>query len=128
MKTHTLHGIDIIKQSSWLKEASEVVRYHHEKFDGKGYMDGLSGESIPVNARIFAIVDVFDALTSVRPYKQALSSTTALEIMKNDSGTHFDPNFLAVFFQIASALHEKCHNSSDENLASDLALLTKKYF
>lgn len=128
MKTHTTHGIDIIKQSSWLKEAAEVVRFHHEKFDGNGYMVGLQGDNIPINARIFAIVDVFDALTSERPYKQAFSLEKALEIMKNDRGTHFDPKILDVFLGIAAGLHEKCHTATDEDLAIELAKLTKRYF
>lgn len=128
MKTHTAHGIDIIKQSSWLKEAAEVVRFHHEKFDGKGYMDGLHGANIPINARIFAIVDVFDALTSIRPYKEAFTAEKALDIMKKDRGTHFDPELLDAFLLIAIELHAKCHAASDDVLAAELSDLTKKYY
>lgn len=128
MKTHTMHGIDIIKQSSWLTEAAEVVRFHHEKFDGKGYMAGLQGEAIPLNARIFAVADVFDALTSVRPYKEAFSLAKALEIMQNDRGTHFDPAILDAFLAIAAALYAKCHTATDDVLAEELSKLTQKYF
>lgn len=69
MKTHVRLGTDIVARSSWLDSAREVIEFHHERFDGNGYLRGLKGESIPLAARLFAIVDVFDALTSRRPYK-----------------------------------------------------------
>ena len=94
MKLHVQHGIDIVKQSEWLKDAVDVVGYHHEKFSGEGYPNGLKGYEIPVNARIFAIADVFDALTSKRPYKSQLSLETSLEILNEGRGTHFDPKLL----------------------------------
>ncbi|MBI4985963.1 MAG: HD domain-containing protein, partial [Rhodocyclales bacterium] len=67
MKTHVAIGVDIIEKSNWLQQARDVVEFHHEKYDGNGYLKGLRGEDIPLTARIFAIVDVFDALTSKRP-------------------------------------------------------------
>ena len=74
----------------------EITRHHHEKYDGSGYPDALKGEEIPLAARIVAIADVFDALTSERPYKEAFSYEASLEIIKNGSGQHFDPVIVSV--------------------------------
>ena len=71
---------------------------HHEKWDGSGYPKGLSGENIPLLGRICAVTDVYDALTSKRPYKEAFSNEKSLEIMKEGSGKHFDPNLISIFF------------------------------
>ncbi len=128
MKTHTTHGMDIIRRSSWLIEANDIVRYHHEKYDGSGYMEGLRGEDIPIGARIFAIVDVFDALTSERPYKSAFTLEKTVAIMKESEGTHFDPQLLQVFLQIAEQLHREFSNASDERLEAELSMLIKRYF
>ena len=81
MKRHVNHGLDIISKSAWLNEASAVVGSHHEKYEGNGYPAGLKGEAIPVLARIFAIADVFDALTSHRPYKKPLSYEETIDIL-----------------------------------------------
>lgn len=128
MKTHITHGVDIIKRSSWLTASNEIVRYHHEKYDGSGYMEGLCGEDIPLGARIFAIVDVFDALTSERPYKSAFSLEKTLMIMREGEGTHFDPKLLQIFLQIAEELHRKISAESDEELEQELGTLIKRYF
>ena len=80
MKTHVRHGLDIVKRSAWLQDATDVVEYHHEKYSGQGYGEGLAGEDIPVAARIFAIADVFDALTSERPYKEPFSYEKTIAI------------------------------------------------
>ena len=85
MKTHVNHGMDITSRAKWLEDARDVVGSHHEKFDGAGYPAGLAGQDIPINARIFAIVDVFDALTSKRPYKDPFSFDKTIEILKNGS-------------------------------------------
>ena len=71
MEKHAAFGYEIIKDVKFLAHAKDVILYHHEKWDGTGYPDGLKGEDIPLNARIFAMVDVFDALVSERPYKPA---------------------------------------------------------
>lgn len=91
MKTHVTHGKDIVKGTPWLEDAAAIVFAHHEKYDGSGYPSGSRGENIPLSARIFAIVDVFDALTSRRPYKEPFSVEKTLEIMSASRGTHFDP-------------------------------------
>ena len=128
MKTHVNHGVDIIKRSTWLTQAAEVVRYHHEKYDGSGYMEGLRGNAIPLNARIFAIVDVFDALTTKRSYKPVFTLDKTMAIMRNGSGTHFDPEILQAFFQIFAQLHSKYNAASGDVLERELSLLLARYF
>ena len=81
MKTHVEKGLEIIHRSSWLGDATDVVGSHHEKFDGNGYPNQLQGENIPIGARIFAITDVFDALTSRRPYKEPFSFEKTMQIL-----------------------------------------------
>ncbi len=128
MEHHVKHGIDIVEGSVWLKDARDVVGYHHEKFSGEGYPNGLKGDSIPVIARIFAIADVFDALTSVRPYKDQMSPEDAMVILEKGRGTHFDPSILDTFTPIAKSLYERIANSSDETLRENLENITRKYF
>jgi len=91
MKTHTTIGYDILKGRSKLEMAAEIAENHHEKYDGTGYPKGISGKGIPLSARICSIVDVYDALRSKRPYKEAFSEEKTLEIIAKGSGTHFDP-------------------------------------
>ena len=99
MKQHTIIGGYILENSpSELLQSGEIIALsHHEKWDGSGYPKGLSGESIPLQGRICAIADVYDALTSKRPYKDAFSNEKSLEIMKEWSGKHFDPNLIDLF-------------------------------
>jgi len=104
MKTHVREGVEIVERSDWLNEGVSVVRDHHEKFDGSGYLQGLKGEDIPVQARIFAIADVFDALTSRRPYKEPLSFEETMGVLEQGRGNHFDPEMLDAFTPIAPTL------------------------
>lgn len=99
MHLHTAYGYEILKsaQSQFLVEGAAIAMAHHEKWDGTGYPNGLSGEEIPLSARIVAIVDVFDALVSKRPYKRAWSFAEALEFMVTQSGGQFDPDLMVVF-------------------------------
>ena len=104
IKTHTTAGKKIMEDAistfeggSYLKEARNMAAYHHERWDGKGYPDGLHGEVIPLSARIMAVADVFDALTSPRVYKPAFSLEKALTIINEGSGTQFDPKCVEVF-------------------------------
>jgi len=105
MKKHVRHGLDIVGACQWLKDASEVVGSHHEKYNGSGYYGGLRGDEIPLNARLFAIADVFDALTSERPYKKPLSYSETMGILTQGAGAHFDPELLEVFRRIAPSLY-----------------------
>lgn len=128
MRTHVALGVDIIAKSELLRGARDVVEFHHEKFDGKGYLKGLKGEDIPLNARIFAIVDVFDALTSKRPYKEPMPFDEAMAILRRDSGSHFDPKLLDVFDAIAPALYQQVNSASEPEIEAMLNDLAKKYF
>jgi putative two-component system response regulator len=85
----------------YLKYAKQFAGYHHEKWDGTGYPFGLSGESIPLQGRIMAIADVYDALVTQRPYKQPIPHDQAVKIIKEGSGTHFDPFLVQVFEKVA---------------------------
>lgn len=100
MKQHASYGYEILKESASrvLQAGAEIARAHHEKFDGSGYPDGLQGEEIPIFSRIVAVADVFDALTSERPYKKAWTLERAAEHLRAGSGTHFDPRYVAAFF------------------------------
>jgi HD-GYP domain-containing protein (c-di-GMP phosphodiesterase class II) len=120
MKQHVDYGVEIINNSVWLQDAKDVVAYHHEKYDGSGYPKGLTAESIPLNARIFAIADVFDALTSKRPYKKAFSFNIAHDIMQKSSATHFDPKLLHSFFQVITPLYKEIQNNHSENYLKKL--------
>jgi len=128
MKTHVLHGYEIIKNNDFLKDAIDVVLYHHEKFDGTGYMKGLKGEEIPINARIFAVADVFDALTSKRPYKEPFSFEKSLQIIKGDRGKHFCPVVVDVFEKIGENVYKEMKNSTPENLKHLISEIIKLYF
>ncbi|MBF0607231.1 MAG: HD-GYP domain-containing protein [Candidatus Magnetobacterium sp. LHC-1] len=128
MKTHVQHGVDIIGNTAWLQDAVEVVRYHHERYDGMGYLAGLKGNDIPLGARMFAITDVFDALTSKRPYKEPFSYDKTVDILKQGRGSHFDPDILDVFLTISRDLYEQVSKGEDTALIDTLDRLIKKYF
>jgi len=99
MRLHPQIAVDLISPIDYLKPALNIPRYHHEKWDGTGYPHGLVGETIPLEARIYAIIDVYDALTHDRPYRQKMSEKDALEFIKSQAGTHFDPAVLEVFLK-----------------------------
>ncbi len=106
MKTHTTHGKRIMEQAistvsgeNYLKEARNMAAYHHERWDGKGYPEGLHGQIIPLSARVMAVADVFDALSSPRVYKPAFPLEKALEIIEEGSGKAFDPKVVEVFME-----------------------------
>jgi len=128
MKTHVEHGLELTDRASWLKDAQAVVGSHHEKYDGAGYPAGLAAEAIPLTARIFAITDVFDALTSRRPYKEPLSFGEAMQILEQGSGSHFDPALLDAFRDIARGLHDNYAGMDDDRAKERLELMTEEYF
>ncbi len=101
MKTHPQIGADILGEdnSELLVLARDVALTHHEKWDGSGYPKGLRGEEIPIEGRIVAICDVFDALTSKRPYKEAWTVDDAMKLIREQSGRHFDPELVELFIQ-----------------------------
>ncbi len=128
MRTHVALGVDIINQSEWLQGAREVIEGHHEKFDGSGYPHGLKSEGIPLAARIFAIVDVFDALTSRRPYKAPMPLEQALAIIVKDAGSHFDPQLVNQFVGIAPTLHRQIGQASESELQASMLKQATDYF
>jgi putative nucleotidyltransferase with HDIG domain len=128
MRTHVALGVEIIAKSNWLQAAREIVECHHEKYDGRGYLQGLKGKAIPLNARIFAIVDVFDALTSRRPYKEPMTVPEALAIIERDAGSHFDPDLVVEFREIAGALHSQFSTMPPAALHDALSQRTSQYF
>lgn len=101
IKTHTTIGGQILANSKAevLKVAEQIAISHHEKWNGKGYPQGLSGDTIPLAGRIVGLADVFDALTSKRPYKDPFPVKVALDIIKKERGQHFDPDVVDVFFE-----------------------------
>ncbi|MFU8788925.1 MAG: HD-GYP domain-containing protein, partial [Methylobacter sp.] len=101
MKTHAAIGANILEgdDSDLMRCAREIALSHHEKWDGSGYPYGLSGEAIPLSGRIAALADVFDALTSERPYKKAWTIEAAVDLIKQNNGSHFDPALVSAFLQ-----------------------------
>jgi putative nucleotidyltransferase with HDIG domain len=99
MRRHPRIAVDLLSSVSYLAPALEIPHWHHEKWDGTGYPDNLRGEEIPLAARLFALVDVYDALTSNRPYRGAWSKDETLQYIENQSGTHFDPGLVPDFVQ-----------------------------
>ncbi len=112
MKSHAKRGYDMLRtageymgeQGEFLVMAMEIARSHHEKWDGSGYPDGLSGEQIPLTARLMAVADVFDALMTSRPYKAAMTREQAYAIIVESSGTHFDPQIVETFIKVQDDL------------------------
>ena len=102
MRQHSRIGHDILLGSSspMIQMAAEIALTHHEKFDGSGYPDGTVGEAIPISGRIVAVADVFDALTSPRPYKEAWPLERAFDFIKSGRGSHFDPACVDAFFAV----------------------------
>lgn len=127
MRAHVTHGLDIIGRSQWLRDAGEVIGGHHEKYAGDGYHRGLRGEAIPLTARIFAIADVFDALTSERPYKDAMTVRESIAQLQQGAGEHFDPALLARFTTIAADLHARFANDY-EAARNEVSALVDRYF
>lgn len=99
MKQHAIYGYELLQGSSSrvLQAGADIARGHHEKFDGSGYPDGITGAEIPIFSRIVAVADVFDALTSERPYKKAWTLEAAVDFLVQGSGSHFDPQCVQAF-------------------------------
>ena len=99
--------------------AADVARYHHERYDGTGYCAGLAGLDIPLAARIVAVADVYDALTSKRVYKEAYSPEKSREIIRSEAGAHFDPVIVEAFESCFEQLRAPCEQCSAEPVARD---------
>lgn len=126
MQTHTTLGSAALetvqagteRQVDFLATAREIVRWHHEKWDGTGYPDGLAGEAIPLSARLMAVADVFDALHTRRVYKAALPMEEVLEIMAAERGRHFDPDVLDAFLEQQARFAETAERHADARPAT----------
>jgi len=118
MKTHVNAGVDAIDRimgeahkNAFLEHALQIASSHHEKWDGTGYPNGKKGDEIPLEGRLMAIADVYDALTTARPYKEAFTHERACTIIEEGSGTHFDPVLVKVFSSIKdefARIAQKC--------------------
>jgi ribonuclease P protein subunit RPR2 len=106
MEQHPVIGAQIVSGIEFTEEVVEVVRSHHERWDGAGYPDGLAAEQIPLSARVFAVADVLDALTTDRPYRPASPMRQARAMIVAETGTHFDPDVIEAFNEIADARFE----------------------
>ncbi len=106
MRAHVNTGYDLIKSSPNLQSAAEIMLSHHEKFDGSGYPNGLQGEQIPLGARIFSIVDSYDAMRSTRPYRVGMSKNAAITELQEHAGTQFDPAIVEYFIQHIDAVEK----------------------
>ncbi|MBC7337963.1 MAG: HD-GYP domain-containing protein, partial [Clostridia bacterium] len=100
VKRHPVLGEELLKEVPFLREISLLVRWHHERWDGRGYPDGLKGYEIPLESRIMAIADAFDAMTSDRPYRRALSKEEAIAQIRGGMGTQFDPVLASEFLSL----------------------------
>jgi putative two-component system response regulator len=121
MKSHAKLGHDAIRsaeirvrsEGSFLRVASEIAYGHHERWDGTGYPQGIAGSEIPLSARLMALADVYDALSSKRVYKPAFPHTRAVEIIRAGRGSHFDPEVLDVFLELADEFQNIALRFSD---------------
>lgn len=110
MKLHPVLGKDLVSDMPWFDDAIDVILHHHEKYDGSGYPNQLKGDEIPINARIFAVIDVFDALVSKRPYKEPMSLENAIEIIKEGKGSHFEPKMVELFCSNIKHVYSEIYN------------------
>lgn len=117
IRLHPEIGRRLLLSVPFLRDAAEIVYCHHERYDGSGYPRGLQGEQIPIESRIFAVVDVFDALVSDRPYHKKMSYEETKELIKQDSGKHFDPKIVEAFVQISASEWNRIEKHISERLA-----------
>jgi response regulator RpfG family c-di-GMP phosphodiesterase len=127
MQTHVRIGYDLVCRIAFLTPAAQIVLSHHERWDGTGYPQGLRGLEIPIGARIFAIADTVDAMTSDRPYRAALPFTAARDEVERESGHQFDPDVVRVFLQIPEAFWRKLRREATERPQLALAGLTEAF-
>lgn len=113
MKAHPMIGARIVAPIRFLGRAVDVIRCHHELFDGSGYPQRLSGEQIPLSARIFTVIDVFDALTTDRPYRAAVSNHEAIDEIARGSGTRYDPTVVEAFLEMMAQLQAEGDEALD---------------
>jgi HD-GYP domain-containing protein (c-di-GMP phosphodiesterase class II) len=128
IKKHAALGRQIIENVRWLGDAADIILYHHEKWDGTGYPEGRAGVDIPLKARIFSIADVFDALTSERPYKSALPYSETVTTMLAEKAVRFDPELLGEFLSISQSLYNEIVCQDIETLEDNVLQIINTYF
>lgn len=128
MRTHVAQGEEIVHGAGWLEGAADVVACHHEKWDGTGYPRQLSGERIPLSARIFAVADVFDALSSKRPYKAPMAFDDVMLILEQGRGLHFDPQVLSQFTELAQDIRQQLDGLTEEGIKRLMADMIERHF
>jgi HD-GYP domain-containing protein (c-di-GMP phosphodiesterase class II) len=126
IQLHPMRGLDIVREIGFLDEALAGIMHHHERIDGRGYPMGLAGDEIPEFARVLAVADAFDAMTSTRSYRGARRVDEAVEELRKWSGTQFDPAFVAAF--VAALKREGWQRPEPRVLAAgDLAVTTQEH-
>ena len=100
VRRHPMIGFQILRDFTFLENAARIVLYHQERFDGSGYPFGLAGDAIPIGARLFAIVDTFDAMTTDRPYRAAVTYDDVVRELTDQRGVQFDPDFVDAFLRV----------------------------
>lgn len=121
IKNHPDRGVEIVREIKEMSQTLSTIRSHHERFDGKGYPLGLKGEDIPLGARVLAIADTYDAMTSNRPYRQGLPAATAFEEIKRCAGSQFDPEIAEIFLSRAACWPDLNVESPDASDSEDAA-------
>ncbi|MCG3126779.1 MAG: putative cyclic di-GMP phosphodiesterase [Phycisphaerae bacterium] len=114
IEQHVAMGARVLERVGHLRGALEIPRYHHERFDGRGYLEGRRGPAIPIAARIFSVVDVYDALRSARPYKRPLAHDEALELIAAEGGRQFDPAVIARFREVPGWVWDRLATGADD--------------
>ena len=125
IKAHTVIGADVLKDITVIEHAAEVARSHHERYDGKGYPDGLKGEEILIQARIVAVADRYDAMSTRRSYRKALSQEQILEKLKDNRGTQFDPVIVDAFVHLMETGKAKIEEEEEEEREDDITELER---
>jgi putative nucleotidyltransferase with HDIG domain len=117
MRRHPAIGHELLRDVKFLSDSAQIIYTHHERYDGKGYPTGLQGEEVPLGARIFAVADAFDAMTSDRPYRRALPAQKAREEILSNAGSQFDPRVVEAFLNCLSAWEERLETRRETKVA-----------
>lgn len=122
IKKHVYHSVKILEDIKQLDDVIEIIKYHHEHYDGKGYPYGLKGDEIPMGSRIIAIADAFDGMVSNRAYREGLSNEQAVQALEERAGSQFDPNLVGVFKSVLpKATEEIAHYDAEEKAKKEMA-------